>query len=986
MTFMQSRKALPSTGLIMLMPALVMLFAAVWLSPPTLYFLGLSSYAPLHTILETFAVAVAALIFGLGWHSYSPEKPVNLLIFACLFLAVALIDVAHFLSALGMPDFVTPSGREKAINFWFAARFIAACALLLFALMPLRKSSVSGFKYWLLGGALAVTALVYWIGLFHADSLPSTYIPGKGLTPFKIGMEYFLIAVHAITVWAYVLKLNTPQPFDVPRLLSAALVMMLSELSFTLYSEVTDVFNLLGHVYKVIAYGLLYKAVFADSVQEPYLRLRDAERNAWNNKERAEVTLASIGDAVITTDINGSVENLNPVAEQLTGWSLNDARGRNLEEVFHIVNEDTGEVVDNPARRAISEGMIVGLANHTVLISRSEKRYSIEDSAAPIRDRQGNILGSVLVFHDVTRQRDLQHQVAWQAAHDTLTGLPNRMLLSDRLVQVIAHAQRQEILAVVCFVDLDHFKPINDKYGHETGDRVLVEMAERFRQVVREGDTVARLGGDEFVILLTDIHNMDQVIPALQRILDTTSLPFAHGDSEFKLTASIGVSIYPFDDVDADTLMRHADQAMYVVKERGRNGYHLFDSEQDRRAQALRIQMVRIHAALHDNELRLHYQPKVNMRTGEVIGLEALLRWQHPERGLLPPGEFLPHVENSDLIVDIGEWVVKQAFVQMNVWLQQGIRLPVSVNIAARHLQLADFVARMDTHLKNNPDILPSQLELEILESAALDDMNNVRSVMQACLDMGINFALDDFGTGYSSLAYLKQLPAQTLKIDQTFVRDILDDPDDLALTQAVIGLSTVFERKVIAEGVETAAHGVLLMRLGCDLAQGYGVSRAMPPDVVPEWVRSYKPDPEWTLWSNIPWEMADLPLLVAQHDHLRWVKQVIDSIDGIHPHIPAEQLLSTHQCRFGQWYYGQGAVSYGQVPEFAKLGKVHDEVHRVGPEIIRLHQAGLVDEARGLVPVLLDLKDKILGGIALLQQQVANLHCAEGDRVHEKN
>jgi diguanylate cyclase (GGDEF)-like protein/PAS domain S-box-containing protein len=986
MTFMQSRKALPSTGLIMLMPALVMLFAAVWLSPPTLYFLGLSSYAPLHTILETFAVAVAALIFGLGWHSYSPEKPVNLLIFACLFLAVALIDVAHFLSALGMPDFVTPSGREKAINFWFAARFIAACALLLFALMPLRKSSVSGFKYWLLGGALAVTALVYWIGLFHADSLPSTFIPGKGLTPFKIGMEYFLIAVHAITVWAYVLKLNTPQPFDVPRLLSAALVMMLSELSFTLYSEVTDVFILLGHVYKVIAYGLLYKAVFADSVQEPYLRLRDAERNAWNNKERAEVTLASIGDAVITTDINGSVENLNPVAEQLTGWSLNDARGRNLEEVFHIVNEDTGEVVDNPARRAISEGMIVGLANHTVLISRSEKRYSIEDSAAPIRDRQGNILGSVLVFHDVTRQRDLQHQVAWQAAHDTLTGLPNRMLLSDRLVQVIAHAQRQEILAVVCFVDLDHFKPINDKYGHETGDRVLVEMAERFRQVVREGDTVARLGGDEFVILLTDIHNMDQVIPAMQRILDAASIPFKHEDNEFHLTASIGVSIYPFDDVDADTLMRHADQAMYVVKERGRNGYQLFDTEQDRRAHNVRTQIERIRAALHDNELRLYYQPKVNMRTGEVIGMEALLRWQDPERGLVPPLEFLPLIEQTDLIIEIGEWVMKQALQQMHDWLQQGLRLTVSVNIAARHLQLPDFVARLDACLNIFPDILPGQLEMEVLESAALHDMEHVRSVMLACQERGINFSLDDFGTGYSSLSYLKQLPAQTLKIDQTFVRDILDDPDDLALAQAVIGLASVFERTVIAEGVETVAHGVLLMRLGCDLAQGYGISRPMPAEAVPEWVRNYKPDPEWALWGNIPWVMADIPLLVAQRDHLKWVKQVIDAIDGITLHLPEDQLLNHRQCRFGIWFKGAGVARFGHLPTFVELGQVHEEVHRVGPEIIRLHRGGLVDEARSLIPILLELKDNILRHLALLQQQVVEVYSAEGGSSHEKN
>jgi len=982
MTLMHMRKALPTTGLIWFVLMLAVLFVAVWLSPPVLYFQGVSSYAPLHTILETFAVAVAVLIFGLGWHAYSSERPVNLLIFACLFLAVALIDVAHFLSASGMPDFVTPSGREKAINFWFAARFIAAFALLLLALLPWRTSSIPGIKYWLLGGSLAVAALVYWVGLFHANALPSTFIPGKGLTQFKIWMEYFLISVHAVTALFFARKLHTQQPFDVPRLLAAACIMMLSELCFTLYSDVTDAFNLLGHVYKVIAYALLYKAMFADSVKEPYLRLHEAERNAWNDKERAEVTLASIGDAVIITDIDGVVENLNAVAEQLTGWTISEARGHHLEKVFCIVNENTGEKVENPAYRAIREGVIVGLANHTVLISRAGERYAIEDSAAPIRDRQGQILGCVLVFHDVSTQRELQNQMAWQAAHDTLTGLPNRMLLNDRLEQAVAHAQRQETLAVVCFVDMDHFKPVNDKYGHEMGDRVLVEMAERFRQVIRDGDTVARLGGDEFVILFTDIHNMNEVTPTLQRILDVAAIPFSCDEIVLHLTASIGVSIYPFDDADADTLLRHADQALYVVKERGRNGYHLFDAEQDKRDQSYRSQVERIRTALNRNELQLHYQPQVNMRSGDVVGVEALLRWQHPERGLVPPGEFLPLIEQSDLIIEIGEWVMQRAFLQMNEWLRHGLRLTVSVNIAARHLQLPDFVARMDAYLKQNPDILPSQLELEVLESAALHDIDHVRSVMRACLDRGINFALDDFGTGYSSLAYLKQLPAQTLKIDQTFVRDILDDPDDLALTQAVIGLASVFERKVIAEGVETAVHGVLLMRLGCDLAQGYGISRPMPPDEIPAWVSGYKPDSDWSLWRNIHWEMSDFPLLVAQHDHLKWVRQVIDSLDVIPLVIPTEQLLSPEHCRFGQWYQGPGASSYGHLPQFAELGAVHDEVHRIGPEIIRLQREGLADEARNLVPALLEMKEKILGCLVLLQQNVAQVYCAEGGNV----
>lgn len=982
MIYMAKRKSYFSVKPVVVILLLALMFITVWFSGPISFLKGFSDSAPLHTILETFSVAVSALIFGLGYSSYSTARPVNLLIFSSMFLAVALIDVAHFLSAVGMPDFVTPNGIEKAINFWLAARFIAALALLMLALFSWRTCRTAGVKYWLLGASLLLTTLVYWLGLFYEDTLPETFVAGTGLTSFKIGAEYFLIGLHAITALFFMRKLNSPQPFDVHRLLIAVIVMMLSELCFTLYSGAHDAFNLLGHVYKVIAYALLYKAMFVDIVKEPFLRLHEAERNVWNAKERAEVTLASIGDAVITTDIDCNVDNLNLVAEQLTGWTLQDARGRPLDEVFNIVNEKTGEVADNPGYRAIRDGVTVGLANHILLISRSGKYYSIEDSAAPIRDRSGIVLGCVLVFHDVTLQRAIQNQVVWQAAHDALTGLANRVLLNDRLQQAIAHAQRMETLVVVCFVDLDYFKPVNDQYGHPTGDKVLVEMAGRFRQVVRDGDTVARLGGDEFVILLTDIRNMDQVTPALKRIIDIAAIPFRHDDIELKLTASIGVSVFPFDEVDADTLLRHADQALYVVKENGRNGYHLFDADQDKRHQSLRNQIERIRSALHNDELCLHYQPKVNMRTGEVFGMEALLRWQHPERGLVPPMEFLPLIENSDLIIEVGEWVISHALMQMQAWLRDGLRLTVSVNIAARHLQLPDFVERIDICLDQFPGILSGQLELEVLESAALDDIEHVRSVITACLERGINFALDDFGTGYSSLSYLKKLPAQTLKIDQTFVREILDDPDDLALTEAVIGLGATFQRKIIAEGVETVAHGTLLMRLGCDLAQGYGIARPMPPEAVLAWVENYKPDPEWALWGNISWEMADFPLMAAQHDHLKWVKQVTDTLDGLPLRMSAEQFYNTQHFRFGLWYQGRGGERYGHLQKYAVLGQMYEEVHKIGLDMVRLYLSGKVDDARGRVPELLAFKEIVLAHLVLFQQQVVLAYGAEGENV----
>jgi predicted signal transduction protein with EAL and GGDEF domain len=382
--------------------------------------------------------------------------------------------------------------------------------------------------------------------------------------------------------------------------------------------------------------------------------------------------------------------------------------------------------------------------------------------------------------------------------------------------------------------------------GHEIGDRFLVEIASRLTRTLRAGDTVARLGGDEFVLLVCDLCDAGELETALDRVLAAIAVPLCLDGHELRVTASIGVTIFPFDESDPDTLLRHADQSMYLAKQQGRNRFHLFDREAAGRLQDQHRQLERLRLALHDQELRLHYQPKVNMRTGEVVGLEALIRWQHPELGLLTPAGFLPTAERTPLIVDIGEWALREALTQMSEWLRSGLAMPVSVNIAAMHFQHADFVPRLRGILAEYPAVPARLLELEVIESVALADVDCVRSVMGACQSDGVSFALDDFGTGYSSLSYLKRLPADTLKIDQSFIRNMLDDPEDMAIIEGVIGLASVFRMGVIAEGVESAAHGLALMRLGCDLAQGYGISRPLPADGVLDWVRDYRPDPSW--------------------------------------------------------------------------------------------------------------------------------------------
>ncbi len=463
-----------------------------------------------------------------------------------------------------------------------------------------------------------------------------------------------------------------------------------------------------------------------------------------------------------------------------------------------------------------------------------------------VRDEAGEISRYIGIFTDISRIKQHEAKLEHIAHFDALTDIPNRVLLGDRMLQAIAQTRRAGGMMAVCYLDLDGFKPINDSHGHAAGDRLLVEMAQRLKAGLRGGDTVARLGGDEFVLLLIGLEKVEECEQALQRLLESVAQPVFVGLDQVVISASIGVALYPQDDADPDTLMRHADQAMYQAKQAGRNRYHLFDTETDRRARTHREQLSRIEQALENNELVLHYQPKVNMREGVVVGAEALIRWQHPERGLVPPMEFLPLIEGHDLIVRIGEWVIEQALSQIQSWQAAGLNLGVSVNIAARHLQQPDFVDRLRRALGRHPGVPAGQIELEVLETAALEDMLLVSRVIEECRGFGVDFALDDFGTGYSSLTYFKRLPARVLKIDQSFVRDMLKDPEDRAIVEGVIGLTRVFHRTVIAEGVESVEHGVALLAMGCDLAQGYGIARPMPAGDLVAWVRNWRADPSW--------------------------------------------------------------------------------------------------------------------------------------------
>ncbi len=438
------------------------------------------------------------------------------------------------------------------------------------------------------------------------------------------------------------------------------------------------------------------------------------------------------------------------------------------------------------------------------------------------------------------------------AHHDALTGLPNRILLADRMEQAMAQARRTGRAVAVGYLDLDGFKPINDHFGHHIGDILLQELAQRMGGVIRAGDTLARLGGDEFVVLLPGLGGPEECHIFLNRLLAAVRQPIRipELDETLSVTASVGVTLYPHDDADPDTLLRHADHAMYEAKGEGRNRYRLYDAEGQPRHAAGQPDRERIRAALRSGEFELHYQPKVNMRLGTVAGAEALIRWNHPEQGFLSPNEFLPLIEAANLEAEVGEWVIRAALAQVAAWAAEGHPVPVSVNIAAPHLLRPDFPARLGAMLAEFPSVPPRMLQIEVVETAALEDITHARLTLDACRRLGVGGALDDFGTGYSSLTYLRHLPVDTLKIDQSFIRHLDDNAEDLTIVRGIIVLARGLGRAVVAEGVEKAEHGTTLLGLGCELAQGYAIARPMPAPAFLTWARAWAPHPAWRLAS----------------------------------------------------------------------------------------------------------------------------------------
>ncbi|MFA6903037.1 MAG: EAL domain-containing protein [Gallionellaceae bacterium] len=1040
---------------------LALVLPGIWIDSPILHYVA--GYLPLHIFLETIAIVVSMLIFAVGWNAQGREQSGSVILLACAFFGIGLLDFMHVLSYKGMPDFVTPSDPEKGLAFWLAARLMASIVLLVVAIRPWRPFASVASKYISFATVIAVTACASWLFLLHLDWMPRTFLPEQGLTLFKVNFEYALILLNVVTALVFWLRMREPLPFNAALLMGAVLIMAMSEFLFTLYTTMTDMFNVLGHVYKVAAYLFLYRAVVVENIEHPYNQLRESKSQllatmnaipdllfeidssgryldyrAVNTgllaispdnflgktifdvlpADTAEITMSAVREAaeigyshgkqielnmpdgrrwfelsvsvkhtatgqlqrfiVLSRDIterkqsearlrmaNTLVENSPTVLFRWraeAGWPVEyvsenilqqfgykaddlmsgkvpftamvhpedlervgeevarhategavriaqeyrvvtaDGRVRWIEDLTSIERDGNGEilhyegVVLDKTERRLAEYSLLKLSQaveqspNTIVISDLDANieyanpsftrvtgYTLDEVRglnprllhsgktpravyddmwahltrgenwkgefinrrkdgteypemvwiSPVRQPDGTVTNYLAIKEDVTEKREAEGRIAKLAHFDQLTELPNRALLNEHVRHDISVALRNNLQLAVMFLDLDHFKNINDTLGHSFGDLLLIQLAKRLKAAVREQDTVSRLGGDEFVLIFPGTTS-DNAAHLAGKILGIVAAPYEIMQHELIVTASIGIAMYPGDGEDFEALSKNSDAAMYRAKHDGRNSFRFFAPEmQLHSARMLQLENALRHA-LSRNELHVHYQPQVSILDGCVKGAEALLRWTHPALGMVSPAEFIPIAENSGQMLVIGEWVLRSAVKQLKTWMDSGLPpMIMAVNLSAvqfRHPNLPELVSR----ILLEEGLAPQYLELELTESVAMDDPQGAITVMNDLHARGIRMSIDDFGTGFSSLSQLKKFKVYKLKIDQSFVRDIASDADDRAIVTAIINMAKSLGFQTIAEGVETQGQLDYLSEQGCHEVQGYHFSKPL--------------------------------------------------------------------------------------------------------------------------------------------------------------
>lgn len=630
-----------------------------------------------------------------------------------------------------------------------------------------------------------------------------------------------------------------------------------------------------------------------------------------------------------------NVDYVSPAYEKIWQRSRASLLDNGMNWFEAVVEEDRQAILATLNEYTDSDWQSISFPPYRIRLPDGGMRW-ISARAFPIRDSAGRIERVAGIAEDISARQQQQKSLEELAHLDALTRLPNRTLLADRMQQAMARSRRTGQMLAICLLDLDGFKPVNDQFGHKAGDDLLIQLAGRLTQAVRADDTVARLGGDEFVLLLGSLNSAPEAEDALYRLLRVIAMPFRLGEQTARVSASIGVTLYPNDAGDADSLLRHADHAMYLAKEGGKNQFHLFNPTLEIRDRENRAAMKRIEEALLNDQFMLYYQPIVDCRRGLPTGAEALIRWDHPILGVLTPNEFLPLIEGHDrLALEVGSWAIEAAIGQADAWRRDGLDLSVSINVFPQQFRDLDFSNRLDAILAKYPDLPRARITLEIIESSALEDIVSASRLMRDGDQLGLRYALDDFGTGYSSMTYLRRLPVHVLKIDQSFVHDMLTDPEDLAIIEAIIGLATAFRHRVIAEGAESLEQILMLTELGCHYIQGFALARPMPASQIPAWLAGFQPDPRWRANATQHLSRDDFQLVLAEVHHRQWLNQILAwqrHADPKHAEPPA---LDETQCNFGHWQLGEGELHYGHLSEFQAMAEPHARVHALARTLV---------------------------------------------------
>lgn len=712
-------------------------------------------------------------------------------------------------------------------------------------------------------------------------------------------------------------------------------------------------------------YKVMELNILSETMNKMLASIRESQEELKKSELRWKFAVEGSGDGLWDWDLVHNSVFYSTQWKRMLGFE-EDEISMNLEEWSQRVHPDDLDAAFEDIKRHLDGESDVYINQHRILAKNGKYIWILDRGIVVERDDEGKPLRMIGTHTDITEQVRHEEELRHSATHDSLTGLPNRFMFSELIQHALHRSVRNNTFLALLYIDLDSFKQVNDVYGHDAGDKLLITMAERMKRLIRQEDVVARLGGDEFAIAISDLDKNTDLLPLLERLMHELSRPVLHrhhGDHELQVSASIGVTFYPQEnEIGPEALLRQADHAMYEAKGAGKNQFCFYNIDASESLREEQRVATELHRAIDQNELLLHYQPKLDMAAGQVVGFEALLRWQHPQEGLLYPDAFLPQINrHSELMLELGKWVLEHAIQQLASWHRNGLHYSISINISTHELKSDETTALLKSLLRRYPELDPSLIELELLETHVLDDINNAREVIDTWRELGIGVALDDFGTGYSTLGYLKNLTVDTLKIDKSFVIDMLYDNASFSILEASMGLARAFRCNIVAEGVESVEHGVLLMQLGCRVAQGYAIARPMPADAIQAWLDTYIPPQSWQ--GVHPLHHKDWTILYAIVEHRHWRRMLDKHLDA--PFDSPMPEMDSRRCRFGEWLETEASGFTDNVRLLEELNAQHHQLHRIARQLADAAlQKSIPNEKR---EALMQLHSDLLNKLQLL-------------------